>query len=59
MFSKLQRINDSLTISAEPANFSVGDFITVGFVLSLKCTASNKADLILLYIKIHEYISVK
>ncbi|XP_056908575.1 acylglycerol kinase, mitochondrial isoform X3 [Takifugu flavidus] len=29
-FFKLQRINDSLVIHAEPDNFSVADFITVG-----------------------------
>uniref|UniRef100_A0A674M8Z7 Acylglycerol kinase, mitochondrial n=1 Tax=Takifugu rubripes TaxID=31033 RepID=A0A674M8Z7_TAKRU len=30
------RINDSLVIHAEPDNFSVADFITVGFVVSFK-----------------------
>lgn len=35
-FFKLQRINDSLMIHAEPNNFSVAEFITVGFVLSFK-----------------------
>lgn len=35
-FFKLQRINDSLMIHAEPDNFSVAEFITVGFVLSFK-----------------------
>lgn len=35
-FFKLQRINDSLVIHAEPDNFSVADFITVGFVVSFK-----------------------
>lgn len=43
MFFKLQRINDSLMICAEPDNLTVGDFISVGFVL-LKCAASNNTE---------------
>lgn len=35
IYLNLQRINDSLTICAEPDNFNVADFITVGFVVSV------------------------
>uniref|UniRef100_H2SC60 Acylglycerol kinase, mitochondrial n=1 Tax=Takifugu rubripes TaxID=31033 RepID=H2SC60_TAKRU len=40
------RINDSLVIHAEPDNFSVADFITVGFVVSFKMNAKTKDPII-------------
>lgn len=33
MYLNLQRINDSLVVCAEPGDFTVGEFITVGSVV--------------------------